>query len=143
MNLQLRTPTEQEFQQIRTHIAEYELDDRSLHRQEFIAAFSDNKLTGFGRLRIHPDCTELCSLGVITPLRGIGIGKTIVAELINRSDQNLFLTCIIPEFFIPFGFHITKNYPPSMQNKLEYCTNSLCVPETYVVMKLEKLLNLH
>jgi len=138
MTLSFKTPTEKEFQQICHYIHEFELDDRSLNRQQFIAAFRGNELVGFGRLRDHSDCTELCTLGVITQYRRQGIGKAIVAELVRISPSNLFLVCIIPEFFTPFGFAIVNEYPAPLLNKLNYCTSELVVPETYVVMKLLK-----
>lgn len=138
MKLILRTPGVKEFQQICNYITEFELDNRDLQIQQFTAAFRDDQLVGFGRLRAHNDCLELCSLGVITPLRRKGIGKAIVSELTKRADQQLYLVCIIPDFFSPFNFHITDHFPASIQNKLDYCTNELSVAETYVVMKYRK-----
>ena len=136
--LTLRTPTEQEFQQIRNYIQKFDLDNRRLQQKEFTAAFRDNELVGFGRLRQHSDCIELCSLGVVTEHRRQGIGKAIVKELIKRADNSIYLVCIIPEFFIPFGFIIVEKYPEAIQDKLNYCTQELIVPETYVAMCLQK-----
>ncbi|MBA3704513.1 MAG: GNAT family N-acetyltransferase [Bacteroidetes bacterium] len=134
--LSFKTPTDQEFQDICNYIHEFELDNRILLKQEFTAAFRDNKLVGFGRLREHTECTELCSLGVVAQYRRKGIGKALTAELIRKAPLNLYLVCIIPEFFIPFGFNIVKNFPSIIQNKLNYCIEELFVPEIYVVMKL-------
>jgi N-acetylglutamate synthase-like GNAT family acetyltransferase len=137
MQLELTIPSDKEFQKIRKYISEFELDDRQLKKEEFIAAFRENELVGFGRLRLHPDCTELCSLGVITKHRRQGIGKAIVAGLLKKNVQNLYLVCIIPEFFTPFGFRTVENYPKAVENKLLYCTQELVVPETYVAMILQ------
>ena len=93
-------------------------------------------MVGFGRLREHPDCLELCSLGVATSYRRKGIGKAIVAKLIEHFSKNIYLVCIIPDFFIPFGFHKVEIFPVSIQNKIEYCTSELVVPETYMAMLL-------
>lgn len=136
MSITLRTPPDKEFQKIREYIHEFELDDRDLQQEQFTAAFCNDQLVGFGRLRKHNDCTELCSLGVVTSYRKQGIGKALTAELIKRSSQNLYLVCIIPEFFMPFGFHIAGEYPSSIQNKINYCTQELVVPEQYVAMTL-------
>lgn len=133
-----RTPTNEEFQQICNFICEFELDNRALQQQEFTAAFRENQLVGFGRLREHSDCIELCSLGVVTKYRRQGIGKSISAELIKRSKGNIHLVCIIPEFFTPFGFRIVRECPVAIHDKLEYCTKELVVPETYVAMLLQK-----
>jgi N-acetylglutamate synthase-like GNAT family acetyltransferase len=133
-----RTPTENEFLLIRNYIEQFELDDRDLKQEEFTAAFRENELVGFGRLRFHSDCTELCSLGVVTQYRRKGIGKGVVKELIKRAEKNIHLVCIIPEYFSPFGFQIAENFPASIQNKIDYCTSELVVPEKYVAMLLEK-----
>jgi N-acetylglutamate synthase-like GNAT family acetyltransferase len=133
-----RTPTENEFLQIRNYIQQFELDNRNLKQEEFTAAFRENELVGFGRLRQHSDSIELCSLGVVTQHRRQGIGKAIVKELIKRADKSIHLVCIIPEFFNPFGFKTVENVPASIQNKIDYCISELVVPETYVAMLLHK-----
>lgn len=133
-----RTPTLEEFIQIRNFIQQFELDDRNLKQEEFTAAFREKELVGFGRLRQHSDCIELCSLGVITQHRRQGIGKSIVIELIKRSTSSIHLVCIIPDFFIPFGFQSVEKYPLAIQDKLDYCTHELIVPEKYVAMLLQK-----
>ena len=133
-----RTPTLEEFILIRNYIQQFELDDRNLKQEEFTAAFRENELVGFGRLRQHYDCIELCSLGVVTKHRRQGIGKSIVKELIKRSASSIHLVCIIPDFFIPFDFQIVEKYPLAIHDKLDYCTQELIVPETYVAMLLKK-----
>lgn len=138
LELILKSPSEKEFEQICGYIREFELDGRELKREQFVAAFRSAELVGFGRLRQHPDCVELCSLGVIAPLRRRGIGKALVQKLITLSSDTIYLSCIIPDFFIPFGFRATENYPASMQDKLDYCIRELAVPEHYVVMALHK-----
>ena len=69
---------------------------------------------------------------ILAVLGYINLGLLI---LILKSSKPLFLVCIIPEFFTPFGFEIVPEYPEAMQEKLNYCTSELVVPETYVVMK--------
>jgi N-acetylglutamate synthase-like GNAT family acetyltransferase len=71
-------------------------------------------------------------------LRGQGIGKAIVKELIKQTSDKLFLACIIPEFFHPFGFETVSEIPPSIISKLNYCSQELVVPEKYVAMLLKK-----
>lgn len=132
----LRNPTDKEFKQICLFITEFELDNRDLKKEQFIVALSDNELIGFGRLREHTDCLELCSLGVVTSYRRQGIGKAIVTKLIENFSKNIYLVCIIPDFFIPFGFQKVEIFPVSIQNKIEYCTSELIVPEPYVAMLL-------
>lgn len=138
MSRSLNLPSNQEFEQIKQFIAQYELDGRNLKAEQFIAATQNNELVGFGRLKIHPDCIELCSLGVIIPERRKGIGKAITKKLISLTNKDIYLVCIIPKFFEPFGFKITNHYPKSIQEKLDYCTSDLPVPEKYVVMQLSR-----
>ena len=133
-----RTPSEKEFKQICDYIREFELDDRNLRQEEFTAAFRGNELVGFGRLRQHADSVELCSLGVVTKHRRQGIGKGLVEQLIKRSTSSIYLVCIIPEFFTPFGFKVVTQFPAAIQDKLNYCTYELIVPETYVAMHFQK-----
>lgn len=134
----LRIPTEKEFKQICFFITEFELDNRDLKKEQFIVALRDSELIGFGRLREHTDCLELCSLGVVNSYRRQGIGKAIVTRLIESFSKNIYLVCIIPDFFIPFGFHQVETFPICIQNKIEYCTFELIVPEAYVAMLLSK-----
>lgn len=136
MEFTLKQPTEIEFEQITNYINQFELDNRKLQKEDFILAVDTNhEILGFGRLRKHKNCSELCSLGVITPHRLKGIGKAIVKELVKSSNNSIFLVCIIPDFFNPLGFSLTKDYPPCINDKINYCTEELVVPETYVAMK--------
>lgn len=120
---------------IKKLIQQFELDDRELDYHQFLVAKEKDELLGFGRIREREGCFELCSLGVAEPMRLKGIGKQLVKALILKSSKPLFLVCIIPEFFTPFGFEVVSEYPAAMQEKLHYCTSELVVPETYVVMK--------
>lgn len=94
-------------------------------------------MVGFGRIRNRENCCELCSLGVTEPERLKGIGKQLVQSLIKQAKQPLYLVCIIPAYFEPFGFDEVEEYPEAMQEKLNYCTSELVVPEKYVVMKFK------
>jgi N-acetylglutamate synthase-like GNAT family acetyltransferase len=67
-----------------------------------------------------------------------GVGKLLVQTLIQKATEPLYLACIIPQFFEPFGFYTVDEFPKEMQEKLNYCTSELVVPEKYVVMKYKK-----
>jgi N-acetylglutamate synthase-like GNAT family acetyltransferase len=132
----LRVPSEQEFEQVCKSICELELDNRDLKQQQFVAAFFNGQLVGFGRLREYADCSEICSLGVLPAYEKQGIATAIVHRLIKQSSKNVYVVTIIPEFFQPFGFQPVENFPPVILDKLNYCTSELVVPENYVVMLL-------
>jgi N-acetylglutamate synthase-like GNAT family acetyltransferase len=138
MNLHLKSPSDKEFMLIQAYILEFELDSRALQKEQFTAAYRDNELVGFGRIRKHDDCIELCSLGVITQHRRKGIGKAIVKELVHRAEQSIYLVCIIPEFFTPLNFRIVSEFPDSINKKINYCKEELIVPESYVAMLFQK-----
>ena len=135
--LVFKTPTDTEFIDVCVLIDEYELDNRNLYKNEFTIALLNNKLVAFGRLREHNDCKELCSIGVIKKHRTQKIGSSLIKHMINNVPAPIYVVCIIPEYFKKFGFKITRNYPLSIKNKMDYCTNDLPVPETYVAMVLE------
>jgi len=135
--INLRQPNQSEFEEILFFIHQFELDNRDLKVEQFTAAFLDNELVGFGRIREHESCTEICSLGTLEAFRKKGIGKMVVGELIKRASQELYLVCIIPEFFLPLGFKIVDTFPADILDKINYCTGCLVVEEKYLAMKFK------
>lgn len=131
----INSPDEKDFVLIKKYIHDFELDNRALEKEQFLVAKQQGNLVGFGRIREYEGSSELCSLGVIEPERNRGIGRELTIKLIQKATRDLFLVCIIPDFFIPLGFVEVTNYPDELGNKLHYCTSELVVPETYVVMK--------
>jgi N-acetylglutamate synthase-like GNAT family acetyltransferase len=136
MEFTLQQPTPGQFSAICQYIQAFELDNRNLQKEEFIVALYQDEILGFGRLRKHVDCVELCSLGVVTPHRMKGIGKGLVKALVESTAAPIYLVCIIPEFFSPFGFQQINTFPDAIKNKMNYCTQELVVSETYVTMQL-------
>lgn len=128
--------SESQFEEVKKFIHLFELDNRELAQTEFLVEQNGQELLGFGRIREYKGFSELCSLGVIEDQRLKGIGKKLCRALIKKTNQPLYLVCIIPEYFSSFGFTICKEYPAEIKNKLDYCIGSLPVEETYVVMKL-------
>jgi len=123
------------FEAVKSCIRAFDLDDRELKREEFLIALHNTELLGFGRVREHADCSEMCSLGIIPSTRSKGIGKQLVAALMHKAKQQLFLVCVIPNYFKPFGFDVTTDYPAAIKNKMDYCNESLPVDELYVVLR--------
>jgi len=138
MDVKIDIPNIKEMELVIRHVNEYMLDDEQLEREQFVIAKSNNTLVGFGRLRTHSDCIELCTLGVVTEYRGKGVGKKLVAELIYRASSTLYLVCVIPKFFEKFNFEIVEDVPSSIIRKYEICTTKLKVDEPYYMMRLEK-----
>ena len=137
MQVSFCTPVDDDMIVIRAYIKEFVLDDENLMKEQFVIAKSNHQIIGFGRLRTHSDCTELCTLGVIPEHRGKGIGKKLVEQLIQRAfATELFVVCIIPEFFMKFGFELVSIYPSSIKRKHSICTTHYVVKEKYSAMVL-------
>lgn len=131
----IREAKESEFSSIKKHIHHFDLDNRALHYNQFVVATINEKIIGFGRIRKHNDCDEFCSLGVLNEYRNLGVAKLLIEARVKLATQPIYMCCIIPHYFKKMGFEITSEYPSVMQNKLNYCTNSLVVEEPYVVMR--------
>ncbi len=136
MNIEITNCSATHFKLVKKYIKNFELDDRELKQKEFLVAISNGNLLGFGRIREHEGFSEMCSLGIIENAREKGIGKLISMALIKKATQSIYLACIIPNYFKALGFKVCRKFPEGMQQKLDYCTDSLPVPENYVVMKL-------
>lgn len=126
------------FELVKKHIAEYELDDRQLKQSEFVTLSDHTGLLGFGRLREYEGFTEFCSLGILAGKRSKGFGKLLCEVLIEKAPTTIYIVCVIPAYFEPMGFEICSEYPKEILDKLNYCTDSLHVEESYVVMRKVK-----
>jgi len=138
LNVDISACSENDFQHVKKLIAEFCLDDNDLKAEQFLIAIAEGKLVGFGRLRQYPGCCELCSLGVAEDLRSKGIGSALSKALIKKSTSDLYTVTIIPAFFSRFGFKKVSDFPSELAIKQSYCTSTLTVPETYVVMQLNQ-----
>lgn len=123
------------FEKVKTSIHEMDLDDRDLKAQEFLTLSKNDELLGFCRMREHSGFNELCSFGVVEKARRHGLGQKLVNAVIEASKQPLYLVSIIPNYFQRLGFEICEDFPNELREKLNYCINSLPVPEHYVVMR--------
>ncbi|MCH7997542.1 MAG: GNAT family N-acetyltransferase, partial [Chloroflexi bacterium] len=84
--------------------------DGDLHQldvQEFLVAEdADGAILACGRLRPYPDFCEMASLAVNRSARTQGLGRAIVAGLLDLFPGKIYLVCEdqVVEFFRPFGF---------------------------------------
>ena len=132
--IRVEKANENDFETIKFLIQQFDLDNRNLELNQFLVAKQNNLLLGFGRIRKHNGCDEFCSLGVVEEKRYNGIAKLLIEARIEIATQPIYLVCIQPEYFEKLGFVIVNDYPPEIEDKLNYCTNELVVPENYVVM---------
>lgn len=133
--IQISQATSNDFDFIKEQVKKFDLDDREMRYEQFTIAKQNNNIMGFGRIRKHNGCDEFCSLGVIEDNRSHGVAKALINAQIKIATQPIYLVCIIPEMFERLGFKVVNEYPSEIQNKLDYCTSELIVPEKYVVMK--------
>ena len=122
-----------------------DLDCENLDWTQFIIVKRADKIIGFGRLRKYnsnssqpEECFEIATVGVIAEERKSGIGSIIVKELIKKGPRDIFITCVIPDFFKKLGFHLVKQYPSVLQKKVDFCKSYDFKDDQIFVMKLIK-----
>ena len=124
-----------EIQQLATQL---DLDLEDTNWTQFVVAKKAEKVIGFGRLRKYPECTEIATVGVIVGEQKRGVGSLVVKELIRLGPSEIYVTCVIPDFFKKFGFEMVKQYPPVLQKKVDFCISYDFRPEQVFVMNLHK-----
>ena len=113
----------------------FDLDCNDFILDQFIVAKRNEKIIGFGRLRKYPECAEIATVGVIEEEQKNGVGSLIVKELIRTGPSEIFVTCVIPDFFNKFGFQMVKQYPAVLQKKVDFCKSYDFSDEQVFVMK--------
>ena len=136
--LEAKSCSEEDFEQVKRYIRKFDLDDRALQIGQFLTLHGDNGLIGFGRIREYPTLSELCSLGIVENERRKGFGRMMSEFLVRKAKKDLYLCCIHASFFEPLGFRVCTDFPKEMQDKLDYCTDSLHVDDEYIIMKFDK-----
>lgn len=131
----IRRPDEKEFEEVKKYVEEFWLDNNNMLREQFRVLLYNNKLAAFGRLRKNADATELCTLGVVKKYRGRGFGKAMVKALLKEAKSEVYVVCVIPEFFKKTGFKEISSYPESIKAKVDLCTQYFHVGKEYKVMK--------
>lgn len=117
---------------------ELDLDREDISQEQFIVAKRNEAILGFGRLRTYPECIEIATVGVIEPEQKNGIGTLVVKELIRTGPSEIFVTCVIPDYFTKLGFRIVKQYPSVLQKKVDFCKSYDFTDEQIFVMKINK-----
>ena len=96
-----------------------------LNVQEFLVADDAvGAILGCGRLRPYPDFCELASLAVNQSVRTQGVGRAIVAGLLELYAGEIYLVCEdqVVEFFRRFGFRLIppEEMPHGLRPKWQY-----------------------
>lgn len=90
------------------------LDHPGMERDDFWVGEEGGDIVGIVGLKKHPDCFELCSLGVNPRFRGRGVGASLVKALLAATPSDVYLATAIPGFFEKLGFNRTATVPHSL-----------------------------
>jgi N-acetylglutamate synthase-like GNAT family acetyltransferase len=94
-----------------------ELDYSGLEADPLWVAEEGGNVIGLVALKTHPDCLELCALGVEPGFRRKGIGKALVEALLAAAPGDVHLATTIPAIFESCGFRRTSKIPPTFPAK--------------------------
>jgi N-acetylglutamate synthase-like GNAT family acetyltransferase len=109
-----------------------ELDYPGMAADRLWVAVEAGRVVGLVALKTHPDCRELCALGVDPAHRGRGIAKALVEALMAEAPGDVHLATIIPGFFEGCGFRtvetgIPATFPAKRQTAwCDGCPRALC-----------------
>jgi N-acetylglutamate synthase-like GNAT family acetyltransferase len=114
------------------------LDYPGLEADRLWVALAAGRTIGLVALRTHPDCLELCALGVDPELRGQGIAQALIEALMAEALGAVHLATVLPGFFEACGFHVTQDVPATFpaKRKTPWCDG--CPQEFCTVMAREK-----
>lgn len=138
MNISIIPAAEPDIPEILRLANSFDLDIENLSCRYMLVAKKNNGIIGFGRLREYPECTEVSTVGVVLEERNKGVGTAIVKELIQLGPSEVFVTCVIPQFFRRFGFQVVKQYPSVLQKKVDFCKLYGFTDEQIFVMRIAK-----
>lgn len=115
-----------------------DLDYAGMDEDAFWVAEESGKVVGIVALREHPDCLELCSLGVDPAFRERGVGRALIEALMAEASGDVHLATVIPEYFQALGFARAPVVPAAFveKRKTPWCEG--CRPDHCTVMVREK-----
>ncbi len=115
------------------------LDYPGMEADPLWVAKDAGEIVGLVALKTHPDCLELCALGVDPRLRGEGVAKALIEALMAEAPGDVHLATIIPDFFEGRGFYIvTEAIPATFPAKRETAWCQGCPQELCTVMLRKK-----
>ncbi|HPW17544.1 MAG TPA: GNAT family N-acetyltransferase [Candidatus Aminicenantes bacterium] len=114
------------------------LDYPGMDADELWVAEEAGRVVGLVALKTHPDCRELCALGVDPAHRGKGAAKALVEALVAAAPGDVHLATVSPAFFESCGFEaVTGDVPATFPAKRETDWCEGCRRELCTVMRLK------
>jgi N-acetylglutamate synthase-like GNAT family acetyltransferase len=130
--MRLRKAKKADFPAILKLAQTYNLDYSGMEADRFRVVEEGGGILGICGLKKHPECLELCALGVDENWRGRGWGRRLVRAVLREAPAEVYLATVIPSYFARFGFERAAAVPASMVKKAEWCAG--CTPERCTVM---------
>lgn len=129
--MRVRRAEPRDFDDIVDLARRLELAHAGMDEDIFWVAEESGEVIGIVALREHPDCLELCSLGVDPAHRERGVGRALVEALTAEPPGDVHLATVIPEYFEALGFVRAPSVPDSFIEKrktpwCEGCRHDLC-----------------
>ncbi len=128
----IRKAGKTDLPQIIALAAKRSLDYENMAADDFWVAVEADRVVGICGLKKHPECRELCSLGVEETFQKRGFGRRLVETLLEEAPGDIYLATVIPEFFRKLGFEEAGSVPASMIKKTNWCAG--CSREGCIVM---------
>ena len=116
-----------------------DMDYPGMESDRLWVAEESGVITGLVALKEHPDCLELCGLGVEPGSRGKGLGKDLVEALMAEASGDVHLATVIPEFFAACGFEKSADIPATFPEKRNTSWCEGCPQKRCTVMLRKKL----
>jgi N-acetylglutamate synthase-like GNAT family acetyltransferase len=115
---------------VRGLAAELGLEYPEMDDDPFWIAEADGAVAAICGLKRHPDCLELCSVGVAPAFRGRGTAAALIGRILEDVPGDIYLTTVKPAGFRPFGFAPAPSVPASLAARpagwCDGCRKSRC-----------------
>lgn len=127
MEIEISKAKQEDFSYIQEKIEKFLLDSTNIDwKQFFVARIRGKKIVSFGRIINHGDFFEIASLGVDYYHRRRGIGRSMLAFLVEEArrmdiKKPIYGVTHLEQFLATCGFiRVKDNYPEYLNYKRKY-----------------------